>query len=116
MTPNARANATIVAKVAVERRVRRLVDKEMKVAPAKCCVCRKENKGTKTQWWHLRGYYGLNGFVCNMCFKKVAHRNGKPNHPAAYRNVLKKLPYSNVAEGKPELTGLLVGPIRSEKD
>lgn len=67
-----------------------LVNKEMEVEPAKCRACGKENKGTKTQWWYLSGYYGLSGFVCSACFEKVAHRNGKPNHPAAYRNIIKK--------------------------
>ena len=64
--------------------------------PAKCHACGKENKGTKTQWWHLSGgYYGLSGFLCSGCFEKVAHRDGKPNHPVAYRNILKKLTPSN---------------------
>lgn len=61
----------------------------------KCCTCGKEHKGTKSQWWHLSGYYGLSGLVCNRCFKKVKHRNGMPNHPVAYRNILKKLAPSN---------------------
>ena len=85
----------------VERRVRRLVDKEMKVESAKCCACGKENKGTKAQWWHLSGYYGLSGWVCSGCFEKVAHRDGKPNHPVAYRNILKNLTPSNaIVQGR----------------
>ena len=68
---------------------------KVEIIQQKCCACGKEHTGTKTQWWRLSGYYGLNGFVCAGCFEKVAHRDGKPNHPVAYRNILKKLASSN---------------------
>ena len=62
-----------------------------KMETIKCGACGKKHNGTKTQWWHLKGYFGLTGFVCSNCFEKVAHRDGKPIHPVAYRNVLKML-------------------------
>lgn len=64
----------------------------------KCKVCGKKNKTTKTQMWHLIRYYGLSGFLCRVCFKKVAHRDGNPNHPIAYLNILNKLKNSNLQD------------------
>ena len=67
----------------------------MNIEHAKCRACGKEHSGTKSQWWHLSGYYGLSGFVCSECFEKVSHRDGKPKHPVSYRIILKKLAPSN---------------------
>lgn len=56
-----------------------------------CALCGRPSARARRQWWHLKGYYGLTGFVCHRCFAKVAHENGVPKHPVAYRNALKKL-------------------------
>jgi hypothetical protein len=68
----------------------------MTLSDSKCSACGKEHSGTKTQWWFLNNYYGVTGFVCGRCFDKVAHRDGKPDHPVAYRNMVKKLAQGTV--------------------
>jgi hypothetical protein len=58
----------------------------------KCDGCGKEQENKKKQWWGLWNYYGVSGTFCNVCFHKVSHdAYGKPNHPVAYRNMVKKL-------------------------
>lgn len=41
---------------------------------------------TKTsQFWHLRGYYGISGTFCSKCYDLVAHDSyGKPQDPQAH--------------------------------
>ena len=53
-----------------------------------CTVCRKERRGVLSQWWSLNNYYKLKGVFCYVCFEKVRHKDGKPVHPIAYRNLL----------------------------
>jgi hypothetical protein len=58
----------------------------------KCAACdQPPHPGIKSQWWHLRDYYGVSGWVCRTCFNKVRHVNDKPVHPVVYRNIMKKL-------------------------
>lgn len=58
----------------------------------KCACCGKKQTTLKKQWWHLINYYGLSGTFCSECYDKVSHNaDGKPYHPVAYRNVLKKI-------------------------
>ena len=58
----------------------------------KCTGCGKEQENKKKQWWALLDYYGVSGTFCDVCFDKVSHDAlGKPNHPVAYRNMVKKL-------------------------
>ena len=56
-----------------------------------CTVCRKKREGVLPQWWSLVNYYGVNGIYCPVCFEKVRHKDGKPVHPIAYRNALRKM-------------------------
>ena len=57
-----------------------------------CVVCRKKREGVLPQWWNLTNYYGVKGVFCPACFEKVRHKDGKPVHPIAYRNALRKMP------------------------
>ena len=57
-----------------------------------CTMCRKERRGVLPQWWSLTNYYGVKGIFCYKCFEKVRHKNGKPVHPIAFRNALRKMP------------------------
>ena len=57
-----------------------------------CTVCRKQRRGVLPQWWNLNNYYKLKGVFCYVCFEKVRHKDGKPIHPIAYRNALRKMP------------------------
>ena len=59
----------------------------------KCGICNKElDKRPKTNCFVLNDYYQITDIVCFNCFyEKVAHdASGKPIHPVAYRNALKK--------------------------
>ena len=56
-----------------------------------CTVCRKKRDGVLPQWWSLTQYHGVNGIYCPACFEKVRHKDGKPVHPIAYRNALRKM-------------------------
>ena len=56
-----------------------------------CTVCRKKREGVLPQWWSLTNYYDLTGIFCPACFEKVRHKDGKPMHLIAYRNVLRKM-------------------------
>ena len=57
-----------------------------------CTMCRKERRGVLPQWWSLTDYYGgLKGIFCYKCFEKVRHKDGKPVHPIAFQNLLKKM-------------------------
>jgi hypothetical protein len=59
---------------------------------SKCQFCNKERAGSKMLCWYLTGYHGLTGFMCGDCFDKVKHDgNGKPIHPVAYRNIMKRI-------------------------
>lgn len=65
-----------------------------------CDLCSKEYKGKKHQFWHLKNYYSINGCLCSSCMNKVNHSfEGKPLHPVAYRNALKKLNKKNESDG-----------------
>lgn len=57
-----------------------------------CTVCQKKREGVLPQWWSLTQYHGVNGIYCFVCFEKVRHKDGKPVHPIAYRNALRKMP------------------------
>ena len=56
-----------------------------------CVVCRKKHDVLLPQWWSLTNYYGVKGIFCYKCFEKVRHKDGKPIHPSAYRNLLRKM-------------------------
>ena len=56
-----------------------------------CTVCRKKREGVLPQWWNLTDYHGAKGIFCPVCFEKVRHKDGKPVHPIAYGNLLKKM-------------------------
>tara|TARA_R110000822_G_C15136032_1_gene475652 strand:- start:338 stop:625 length:288 start_codon:yes stop_codon:yes gene_type:complete len=56
-----------------------------------CTVCSKKREGVLSQGWNLTNYYGLNGIYCPVCFEKVRHKDGKPIHPIAFRNLLRKM-------------------------
>ena len=56
-----------------------------------CTVCSKKRNGVLPQWWSLVEYYGMKGIYCPVCFEKVRHKDGKPVHPIAYRNLLRKM-------------------------
>ena len=56
-----------------------------------CTVCRKKREGVLPQWWSLVEYYGVKGVFCPACFEKVRHKDGKPVHPIAFRNALRKM-------------------------
>ena len=53
-----------------------------------CTVCSKKHDVLLPQWWNLTDYHGVNGIYCPACFEKVLHKDGKPVHPIAYRNLL----------------------------
>ena len=56
-----------------------------------CVVCSKERRGVLPQWWNLTDYHGAKGIFCPVCFEKVRHKDGKPIHPIAYCNLLRKM-------------------------
>ena len=56
-----------------------------------CTVCRKQRRGVLPQWWNLVNYYRVNGIFCYTCFEKVRHKDARPLHPIAYRNLVKKM-------------------------
>ena len=56
-----------------------------------CTVCSKQRRGVLPQWWSLNNYYKLKGIFCYVCFEKVRHKDARPLHPIAYRNLLKKM-------------------------
>ena len=56
-----------------------------------CVVCSKKRDGVLPQWWSLVNYYGVKGVFCPACFEKVRHKDGKPVHPIAFRNALRKM-------------------------
>tara|TARA_R110002126_G_scaffold272252_1_gene416385 strand:- start:39 stop:347 length:309 start_codon:yes stop_codon:yes gene_type:complete len=56
-----------------------------------CTVCQRVRDGVLPQWWSLTQYHGVNGIYCPACFEKVRHKDGKPVHPIAYGNLLRKM-------------------------
>lgn len=42
-------------------------------------------------WWHLRGYFGINGFFCPKCYDLVRHDSyDNPIDPDGFNTVAKK--------------------------
>ena len=56
-----------------------------------CTACGKQRRSVLPQWWNLTDYHGAKGIFCYTCFEKVRHKDGKPMHPIAYRNALRKM-------------------------
>ena len=56
-----------------------------------CVVCQRVRDGVLPQWWSLTNYHGANGIYCPACFEKVRHKDGKPMHPIAFQNLLRKM-------------------------
>ena len=56
-----------------------------------CTGCQRVRDGVLPQWWSLTNYYDLTGIFCYTCFEKVRHKDGKPVHPIAYGNLLRKM-------------------------
>ena len=56
-----------------------------------CTVCRKERRGVLPQWWNLTDYHGAKGVFCYVCFEKVRHKDARPVHPIAFKNLLRKM-------------------------
>jgi hypothetical protein len=51
-------------------------------------TCSNCNTTQTNQFWHLRGYYGINGAFCSKCYDLVAHDPyGNPQNPQAYARI-----------------------------
>lgn len=64
-----------------------------------CKNCGKENHETfmtplserGASWWHLSGYFGIFGYFCPDCFRKVAHDSSRnPENPKEYKLIAVK--------------------------
>lgn len=48
-------------------------------------------KAIHSGWWGFNGYFGIHGFFCPDCSKKVFHdAYGKPNNPDQYNEIWEK--------------------------
>jgi hypothetical protein len=62
------------------------------MSDGKCTNCGiDKTKQSKSAWWWLNNYYGISGFFCLKCYRKVQHDGyGKPYFPVSYRRILKR--------------------------
>lgn len=58
-----------------------------------CTNCGFQEEPTKfhSGWWSFANYFGICGFFCRACSKKVSHDSyGKPKHLEQYEEIWKK--------------------------
>lgn len=56
------------------------------------CDRPREWNRDQDQWWRLSNYYGITGYFCSACYRKVAHDSyGRPQQPQEHLLMVMRL-------------------------